>query len=109
MADKFKIVNGLNEDSDDDEGLEQKLDEDWEDWKTDEEYEAEEFICLFCDEKYKSIESVFKHCSSNHSFDFQSIKKTLSLNFYDSFKLINYVRSQVPSYSFFCLLLNILV
>lgn len=95
MADKFKIVNGLNEDSDDDEGLEQKLDEDWEDWKTDEEYEAEEFICLFCDEKYKSIESVFKYCSSNHSFDFQSIKKTLSLNFYDSFKLINYVRSQV--------------
>ncbi|KAI3990041.1 hypothetical protein MKX01_013527 [Papaver californicum] len=106
MADKFKIVNGLNEESDDDEGLEQKLDEDWEDWKTDEEYEAEEFICLFCDEKYKSFESVFKHCSSNHSFDFQSMKKTLSLNFYDSFKLINYVRSQVAenrSWSWSCL------
>ncbi|MCL7021954.1 hypothetical protein MKW94_011669 [Papaver nudicaule] len=95
MADKFKAVNGLNEESDDDEGMEQKLDEDWEDWKTDEEYETEECICLFCNEKYKSVDSVFKHCSSNHSFDFQSLKKTLSLDFYSSFKLINYVRSQV--------------
>lgn len=94
MADNFKVVNGVNEESEEEEELEQQT-EDWEEWKTDEEYGEEDFICLFCNGKFKSIESVFSHCSSDHSFDFQSIKKTLNLNFYDSFKLINYVRSEV--------------
>ncbi|OVA18526.1 Protein arginine N-methyltransferase [Macleaya cordata] len=92
MAENFN-VNAVNEESEEEE-FEQQL-EDWEEWKSDEEFADPDFICLFCDGKYSSIESVFDHCSSNHSFDFQSIKKTLKLNFYDSFKLINYVRSQV--------------
>ncbi|KAM1145753.1 hypothetical protein ACFX2I_037662 [Malus domestica] len=33
--------------------------------------------------------------SSTHCFDFQAVRKALGLNFYGSFKLINFVHSQV--------------
>lgn len=71
--------------------------EDWDDWKTDEEDPDPDFLCLFCNLRRNSIELLFDHCSSDHSFDFRSIRKSLRLDFYDSFKLINYIRSQVEN------------
>ncbi|XXG41195.1 hypothetical protein AAC387_Pa01g1713 [Persea americana] len=78
---------------DDEEGEEQI--ENWDDWKTDEEDQDPDFLCLFCNLRWNSIELLFDHCISDHSFDFQSIRKSLGLDFYGSFKLINYIRSQV--------------
>ncbi|KAF8403658.1 hypothetical protein HHK36_011762 [Tetracentron sinense] len=78
------------------EEVEEQL-EDWDDWNAEEEDSDPDFLCLFCDAKYSSSEALFEHCTSNHNFDFQSIRKTLGLDFYGSFKLINYVRSQVAA------------
>ncbi|GMI90436.1 protein arginine methyltransferase 3, ARABIDOPSIS THALIANA PROTEIN ARGININE METHYLTRANSFERASE 3 [Hibiscus trionum] len=54
-----------------------------------------EFRCLFCDSNYSSCDALFEHCRLTHFFDFNGIRKELGLDFYGSFKLINYVRSQV--------------
>ncbi|CAH1426859.1 unnamed protein product [Lactuca virosa] len=70
----------------------------WEDWNADEEYDEDddvELLCLFCDYKYISSDSLFEHCFSSHSFDFGSIRTTMNLDFYGCFKLLNYIRSQV--------------
>ncbi|KAK8299144.1 hypothetical protein V6Z11_D05G303700 [Gossypium hirsutum] len=61
----------------------------------DENDEDLEFLCLFCDFKYSSCDALFDHCRLTHFFDFNGIRKDLGLDFYGSFKLINYVRSQV--------------
>ncbi|CAH8361950.1 unnamed protein product [Eruca vesicaria subsp. sativa] len=54
-----------------------------------------DFLCLFCDSHYVSSDSLFEHCRLCHEFDFHGVRKELKLDFYASFKLINYVRSQV--------------
>ncbi|KAJ4978935.1 hypothetical protein NE237_009715 [Protea cynaroides] len=95
MAEKLtrnEEMEGIEEE----EEVEDQL-EDWEDWNTDEENSESDFLCLFCDLKYSSIETLWEHCSSAHHFDFRRIRRTLGLDFYDSFKLINYVRYQVAA------------
>ncbi|XP_061351154.1 probable protein arginine N-methyltransferase 3 isoform X2 [Gastrolobium bilobum] len=69
--------------------------EDWDDWEGDEGDLQSEFLCLFCDSNYGSCGSLFEHCASVHHFDFHAFRKALNLDFYSSFKLINYIRSQV--------------
>lgn len=69
-------------------------------WEDDEDEDEDEessssFLCLFCETVYGSCASLFDHCSSAHHFDFDGIRKALGLDFYGSFKLVNYVRSQV--------------
>ncbi|XP_030465580.1 probable protein arginine N-methyltransferase 3 [Syzygium oleosum] len=69
-------------------------------WDEDEDEDEDEessssFLCLFCETVYGSCASLFDHCSSAHHFDFDGIRKALGLDFYGSFKLVNYVRSQV--------------
>ncbi|KAJ4975134.1 hypothetical protein NE237_000240 [Protea cynaroides] len=95
MAEKL-TRNEEMEGTEEEEEVEDQL-EDWEDWDTDEENSDSDFLCLFCDLKYGSIETLWEHCSSAHHFDFRKIRKTLGLDFYDSFKLINYVRYQVAA------------
>ncbi|KAF4388974.1 hypothetical protein F8388_026703 [Cannabis sativa] len=94
----------IEEDDHDDEYEDQEEEEDddlhgWDDWREDDqdqdETEDSAFLCLFCDSTYTDTQALFHHCISTHHFDFQSIRKTLTLDFYASFKLINYVRSQV--------------
>ncbi|VVA97332.1 unnamed protein product [Arabis nemorensis] len=81
-------------------------DGDWGDWKADdngvgvgEEEEDDgfesDFVCLFCDSHYVSCDLLFEHCRMSHGFDFHGIRNELKLDFYASFKLINYIRSQV--------------
>ncbi|KAI3790614.1 hypothetical protein L2E82_03786 [Cichorium intybus] len=69
----------------------------WEDWTSDEEKKEDDdlVLCLFCDSKYSSSNSLFEHCRSSHSFDFGSIRTSMNLDFYGCFKLLNYIRSQV--------------
>ncbi|BAT93360.1 hypothetical protein LR48_Vigan05g005100 [Vigna angularis] len=73
-----------------DEDIEEE--EGWDDWEGERE---SEFACLFCDSQYSSCSSLFDHCASLHHFDFHAIRASLKLDFYASFKLINFVRSQV--------------
>ncbi|KAL0717053.1 hypothetical protein Bca4012_066375 [Brassica carinata] len=74
-------------------------DGDWGDWEAGVEEDGDgsesDFICLFCDFHYASCDSLLEHCRLSHGFDFHGVRKELNLDFYASFKLINYVRSQV--------------
>ncbi|PIA53818.1 hypothetical protein AQUCO_00900421v1 [Aquilegia coerulea] len=101
MAEKLIVNREMEEIEDFEEEEEDELEnqpQDWDDWDADEEDLDSDFLCLFCELKFNSIDSLFEHCSSNHFFDFQNIRKTLGLDFYDSFKLINYIRSQVAEH-----------
>lgn len=76
-------------------------DGDWGDWEEEAGMEEDgdgsesDFLCLFCDSHYVSCALLFEHCLVSHGFDFHGVRKELKLDFYASFKLINYVRSQV--------------
>ncbi|KAI4323573.1 hypothetical protein L6164_023168 [Bauhinia variegata] len=90
----YTIPEEIEEDDDD------EVQEDWSDWNGDDEEGGEgepesDFLCLFCDSKFGSCGSLFEHCTGTHHFDFHGIRKVLSLDFYGSFKLINFIRSQV--------------
>ncbi|CAK7336488.1 unnamed protein product [Dovyalis caffra] len=73
--------------------------EDWDDWGEVDDSENGEndkvFVCLFFDSQFSSCSELFEHCRLVHKFDFDGLRKELGLDFYGSFKLINYVRSQV--------------
>ncbi|XP_058226018.1 probable protein arginine N-methyltransferase 3 [Rhododendron vialii] len=81
--------------------VEEDEEQEWGDWNTDDDdgegdgLGSDLLLCLFCDLKYGSSEALFEHCNSTHRFDFGGIRKTLELDFYGCFKLINYIRSQV--------------
>lgn len=81
-------------DDDNDEEEEEDAAGRWDDWEEDDE-ESMQCLCLFCNQHLNSADAVFKHCCKDHSFDFSSLRKSLALNFYGTFKLINYVRAQV--------------
>ncbi|XP_022991200.1 probable protein arginine N-methyltransferase 3 [Cucurbita maxima] len=87
------------EDDDDDDDEQEDGEDDWDDWNADEEGSEEafdsNFLCLFCNSKYNDCDTLFNHCNSVHYFDFHGIRRTLGLDFYGSFKVINYIRSQV--------------
>lgn len=73
--------------------------EDWDDWGEDDDNDGGEndkpFMCLFLDSQFSSCSELWEHCRLAHKFDFDGIRKELGFDFYGSFKLINYVRSQV--------------
>ncbi|RWW24444.1 hypothetical protein BHE74_00002623 [Ensete ventricosum] len=75
--------------------------EEWDDWQSEEE-SSSRCLCLFCPSRFGSAEILFDHCRSEHSFDFHHIVRELGLDFYGSFKLINYVRSQVAENKCWC-------
>ncbi|GMH15458.1 hypothetical protein Nepgr_017299 [Nepenthes gracilis] len=97
-AAKCREFGEFAENEEDESSSEEEAADGWDDWNEDENQEASEnteFKCLFCDSVYSSCDSLFEHCTSTHFFDFRSIKKTLALDFYASFKLVNYVRHMV--------------
>lgn len=71
----------------------------WGDWNDDDGSDgcSQEYLCLFCNRRFASSDAVFSHCTSDHAFDFPNIKRSLALDFYGSFKLINYLRSEVAA------------
>ncbi|KAD2393956.1 hypothetical protein E3N88_40933 [Mikania micrantha] len=96
MEDNEEELHNMEDIGDDEDDGEEE--QNWEDWTADGEEDEDndlELLCLFCDSKYNSSNSLFDHCQMSHSFDFGRIKTTMNLNFYGCFKLINYVRSQV--------------
>ncbi|XP_022745039.1 probable protein arginine N-methyltransferase 3 [Durio zibethinus] len=89
-----RLTQEEEEEEDDDDNSKEAWTED-ENEDDDENDEDSVFLCLFCDSKYGSCDALFEHCRLTHFFDFNGIRKELGLDFYGSFKLINYVRSQV--------------
>ncbi|KAJ3683886.1 hypothetical protein LUZ60_014113 [Juncus effusus] len=80
------------------ESEEEETEEAWDDWQAEEDESwgpHASLICLFCTDRFDCSESLFKHCTVNHCFDFDAIVKDFGLDFYGSLKLINYVRSKV--------------
>ncbi|KAL0900307.1 hypothetical protein Bca101_084268 [Brassica carinata] len=102
MAAETKMVKDtvLNHSENDEEEENFSDDGDWGDWeeaadKDDDEGFESDFVCLFCDSRFASCDLLFDHCRLSHGFDFHGARKELKLDFYASFKLINYIRSQV--------------
>lgn len=73
--------------------LDLKDDEGWEDAEPD--VENEHFISLLDDEVFTDIMSMLNHCKEKYSFDFLEVRQRLASDFYDSVKLVNFIRSQV--------------
>ncbi|KAF0524841.1 S-adenosyl-L-methionine-dependent methyltransferase [Gigaspora margarita] len=66
-------------------------DERWDDW----EEETQDSKCLFCKDLFNVTTELFQHCKERHGFDFQALRVELKLDFYQSIRLINYIRNQV--------------
>ena len=64
---------------------------DWKDWRGDQ----SGAICLFCSASYTEMNDLLNHMTSIHDFDFQDVRNSKRLNFYQQLKLINYLRRQV--------------
>ncbi|CAG8609906.1 6631_t:CDS:2, partial [Dentiscutata erythropus] len=67
------------------------IDERWDDW----EEETQDSKCLFCKDLFNATNELFQHCKERHGFDFQTLRTELKLDFYQSIRLINYIRNQV--------------
>ena len=70
---------------------------DWEEWQAAGAEEDEAAQCLFCRELLPSSKAVFWHCAEVHSFDFLKLRADAHLDFYDTLRLINFIRSKVVS------------
>ncbi|KAF8972856.1 hypothetical protein BGZ46_010008 [Entomortierella lignicola] len=66
----------------------------WDDWEDEDGMAAETPKCLFCAEIFPSARQVFDHCTTTHGFDFLRARQQLNLDFYQSIRLINYLRQQ---------------
>ena len=75
--------------------LDMKDDEGWEDVEPD--VENETFISLLDNEVFTDLISMLNHCKDKYDFDFLELKGKLAFDFYDSVKLVNFIRSQVRS------------
>ncbi|KAG9062819.1 hypothetical protein KI688_005125 [Linnemannia hyalina] len=66
----------------------------WDDWEDEDGMAAADPKCLFCTEIFPSAREVFDHCTKTHGFDFLRARHQLGLDFYQSIRLINYLRKQ---------------
>ncbi|KAI1295695.1 hypothetical protein EDD11_007856 [Mortierella claussenii] len=69
----------------------------WDDWEDEEGMASADPKCLFCAEIFPSAREVFSHCTQVHGFDFLRARQQLNLDFYQSIRLINYLRHQAST------------
>ncbi|KKK18372.1 S-adenosylmethionine-dependent methyltransferase superfamily domain-containing protein [Aspergillus rambellii] len=69
--------------------------EGWEDVEPDD--ETQPVVGLFSDKIYPDARSMLKESKDKHNFDIRRIQKEFDLDFLETIKLVNYVRSQVKS------------
>ncbi|KAJ5727568.1 hypothetical protein N7493_005388 [Penicillium malachiteum] len=69
--------------------------EGWEDVEADD--ETQPVVDLFSAEVFPDVRSLLKQCKEKHQFDLLKIQKDLDLDFLDTIKLVNYVRSEVKA------------
>ena len=94
--DRFYLVNYVNlvkskfgDDKDDLVEQEDEVDE-WDDLNEEIDLKTQ---CLFCEEIFMDPETCFEHMTKSHGFNIKSIQKQHSLSFYDTMKLLNYLRN----------------
>ncbi|KAJ2416240.1 hypothetical protein GGI10_001099 [Coemansia sp. RSA 2530] len=66
-------------------------DDRWDDWE-DEEMNTP-MKCLFCTQTFQSPIVLFRHAKQAHGFDFPKTRATLGLDFYQSMRVVNYIRT----------------
>lgn len=93
--DRFYLVNYVNlvksklgEDKDEFVDQEEGVDE-WDDLTDEIDLKTQ---CLFCDGILMDPESCFNHMIQSHGFSIKTIQKKHGLSFYDTMKLLNYLR-----------------
>ncbi|KAJ5989189.1 hypothetical protein N7481_004399 [Penicillium waksmanii] len=69
--------------------------EGWEDVEPED--DSQPVVDLFSETVYPDVRSMLKVCKDKHNFDLLKIQKQLDLDFLDSIKLVNYVRTQVKA------------
>ncbi|KAL4980698.1 S-adenosyl-L-methionine-dependent methyltransferase [Aspergillus desertorum] len=69
--------------------------EGWEDVEPDD--ETQPVVGLFSDKVYSDARSMLKECKDKHNFDLLKLQKELDLDFMDTIKLVNYIRSSVKN------------
>ncbi|KAL3482312.1 S-adenosyl-L-methionine-dependent methyltransferase [Aspergillus californicus] len=78
-------ITSEDSDSTDEEG--------WEDVEPED--ESQPVVGLFSDKVYPNTQSMLKESKDKHNFDLRRTQKELDLDFLDTIKLVNYIRSQV--------------
>ncbi|EMR09398.1 hypothetical protein PNEG_02343 [Pneumocystis murina B123] len=79
-------------DSDSSTSVSQITENQWDDFLETEQPAAQ---CLFCFSKFDDTQLVYKHCKEVHAFDLQALRKHFNLDFYNTIRLINYIRDKV--------------
>ncbi|KTW26417.1 hypothetical protein T552_02898 [Pneumocystis carinii B80] len=78
-------------DSDSSTSVSQITENEWDDF-----FETESAAqCLFCPSKFDNTQFVYKHCQEVHAFNLEALRKHFNLDFYNTIRLINYIRDQV--------------
>ncbi|KAL4949447.1 S-adenosyl-L-methionine-dependent methyltransferase [Aspergillus filifer] len=67
--------------------------EGWEDLEPDD--ETQPIVGLFSDKVYPDVRSMLQESKDKHNFDLKKLQKDLDLDFLDTIKLVNYIRSSV--------------
>ncbi|POS86482.1 hypothetical protein EPUL_004069 [Erysiphe pulchra] len=68
---------------------------DEEEWKdTEPDQEVVNFVSLFDDQEFTDIFAMFNYCREEYGFDFLEIRQRLGLDFYNSIKLVNFIRAE---------------
>ncbi|KAL4782416.1 S-adenosyl-L-methionine-dependent methyltransferase [Aspergillus varians] len=86
-------LNDVNRDSVTSDDSDATDEEGWQDLEPDD--EAQPVVDLFSDKIYPDVRSMLKESKEKHNFDLRKIKKELDLDFLDTIKLVNYIRSLV--------------
>ncbi|KAI9470195.1 S-adenosyl-L-methionine-dependent methyltransferase [Coemansia mojavensis] len=63
----------------------------WDDWEDDE--VSVPMKCLFCAQTFDSAAVLFQHAKQAHGFDFLNTRAALNLDFYQSMRVVNYIRT----------------
>ncbi|KAJ1720404.1 hypothetical protein LPJ53_004955 [Coemansia erecta] len=63
----------------------------WDDWEDDE--MNAEMKCLFCAHTAQNPSVLFEHVKQTHGFDFAKTRRQLQLDFYQSMRVVNYIRT----------------
>ncbi|KAJ1735401.1 hypothetical protein LPJ61_000565 [Coemansia biformis] len=67
-------------------------DDRWDDWEGDEMDAPAQ--CLFCPQLFQSPPDLFSHARAVHGFDFLKTRSDLALDFYQSMRVVNYIRTR---------------
>ncbi|EGG13732.1 C2H2-type zinc finger-containing protein [Cavenderia fasciculata] len=94
----------LSQDTDGESNVDNTVDENdkvaqWEDWEENSDDEPDhQIVCLYCPNQYDTQDDILNHMIKTHKFDLFKVRK--DQNYYDSIKLINFIRRQ--SYELNC-------